>query len=94
MGTDKRNQKVGSRNKIKDISQQKTALGEAAEFWKLAIEQIVQSYQLCIHNTKSIQKMQAVFLHVVDILKNHWNQIRDYVTSWYLVFNEKGYVKP
>jgi len=29
----------------------------------------------------------------VDTLKNHWNQMRDYVTSWYLVFNEKGYIK-
>jgi uncharacterized protein (UPF0297 family) len=29
----------------------------------------------------------------VDTLKNHWNQIRNYVTEWYLVLNEKGYVK-
>jgi len=30
---------------------------------------------------------------MVDILKNHWNQMREYVTEWYLAFNEKGYVK-
>jgi hypothetical protein len=27
---------------------------------------------------------------VVDTLKNHWNQMREYITGWYLVLRERG----